>query len=352
MKMKLRMKLRMRMRTKLFLTFWAFGTVILLLSYKLIPSFPLSGDALGDGSVWKSIAVFLVVVCMIAGFSYLLAITYCRRLEMLAEQSQNADLYRTLRHAGTPGLRDEIDEIAVSVMKLNTQLTEGEEIRNRLVADVAHELRTPIAILRGHLETILSGAVDLDREHLIPLLDETRRMSRLIQDMQDLNLAEAGKLTLDRLWTPFGSTLEEIVSILSIEAEAKSITLHLTGEGDRELYGDIPRIKQVFINLLGNAVRYTPEGGQVDVHYAYHDGQMLITVSDNGPGIAPESLPYIFKRFYRVDSSRNRSSGGTGLGLAIAKQFVEVHGGKIEVESTQGIGTTFTVSLPIYPPNP
>lgn len=345
----------MRMRTKLFVAFWAFGTVILLLSNKLIPGFSFdssTGHALGDGTIEKQIAIFLAAVCAIAGFAYLLAITYCRRLEALAEQAQHAVAYRSLNPIRTAGSRDEIDDIARSVNKLNSQLTEGEELRNRLVADVAHELRTPIAILRGHLETILSGAVDLDRDHLIPLLDETKRMSRLIQDMQDLNLAEAGKLTLDRSWAPFGSTLEEIVAILEIEAEAKSISLRLEGEDDRELYGDIPRIKQVFINLIGNAIRYTPEGGQVGVRYRSLDGQMIVTVSDNGPGIAPESLPYIFKRFYRVESSRNRLSGGTGLGLAIAKQFVEIHGGTIGVESEPGIGTTFTVSLPIYPSNP
>ncbi|MDQ6423647.1 HAMP domain-containing sensor histidine kinase [Paenibacillus sp. LHD-117] len=337
----------MKMRMKLFLTFFAFGVVIFLLSNQTITEF-----AVGSGSTGRQLAVSFVAVCAIAGFSYLLAITFCRRLEVLAGQSQNAITHRTSSYVETAGSRDEIYEIAQSVNKLKTQLTEGEDIRNRLVADVAHELRTPIAILRGHLETILSGGIELDRDHLLPLLDETKRMSRLIQDMQDLNLAEAGKLSLDRSWTPFGSNLEEIVSILEIEAEAKSITLHLEGEGDRELYGDTLRIKQVFINLLGNAVRYTPEGGQVDVRYTYLDGQMVVTVSDNGPGIAPESLPYIFKRFYRVEGSRNRASGGTGLGLAIAKQFVEVHGGTIYVESEPGVGTVFTVSLPVYPPNP
>ncbi|RKN77060.1 sensor histidine kinase [Paenibacillus ginsengarvi] len=337
----------MKMRMKLFLTFWAFGIVIFLLSNRSITGLSLGGEGLAE-----PVTVLLLAVSTIAGFSYLLAITYCKRLEGLAGQAQIAVRQRTAAPIGSMRSRNEIDTITHAVNKLKEQLTEGEAIRNQLVADVAHELRTPIAILRGHLETILEGAMDLDREHLLPLLDETKRMSRLIQDMQDLNLAEAGKLALDRSWAPFGSILEEIVSILEIEAEAKSITLHLDGEGEGELYGDMSRIKQVFINLIGNAVRYTPRGGRVDVHYKYHDGQVRVTVSDNGPGIAPESLPYIFKRFYRVENSRNRMSGGTGLGLAIAKEFIEVHNGAIHVESAPGAGTAFTVMLPIFPPNP
>ncbi|WP_284645689.1 sensor histidine kinase [Paenibacillus silviterrae] len=337
----------MKMRLKLFFTFWAFGIVIFLLSNQRMTRL-----TVGNDGIETTITVLLLGVSAIAGVSYLLAITLCLRLEILAGQTKNA----VRQHPGLPsGLERSQDEIAMltyTVNLLKEQLTEGESIRNQLVADIAHELRTPLAILRGHLETILEGAEEFDRAHLIPLLDETKRMSRLIQDMQDLNLAEAGKLALDRTWSLFRSTLEEIVSILEIAAEAKSITLHLDGGGDGELYMDASRIKQVFINLIGNAVRYTPEGGRIDVHYSYQHGQVIVTVSDNGPGIPPESLPYIFKRFYRVENSRNRMSGGTGIGLAIAKEFIEVHGGTIHVESEPGVGTSFTVTLPVFPPNP
>src|SRR5690606_845074 len=143
--------------------------------------------------------------------------------------------------------------------------------------------------------------------------------------------------------------LEEIVSFLEVEAEAKAISLGLEGTGDGELYCDVTRLKQVLINLIGNAIRYTPENGRVEVRYLYENGLATVHVSDNGTGIAPDQLPYIFKRFYRADDSRNRSSGGTGLGLAIAKQFTEVRGGTLEVSSKVGEGTRFTLTLPVYP---
>ncbi|KRE99409.1 hypothetical protein ASG89_28015 [Paenibacillus sp. Soil766] len=336
----------MKVRLKLFFTFCAFGILIFLLSNQSITRLTL--DEVGSET---TITVLLLALSAIVGFSYLLAITFCKRLEILAEHAKNAVQQHTKSSYRPESWQDEIVTITHTFNVLKEQLSEGESIRNQLVADIAHELRTPLAILRGHLETIVEGAVEFDRAHLIPLLDETKRMSRMIQDMQDLNLAEAGKLSLDRTWSLFGSTLEEIVSILEIAAEAKSIALHLVCEGDGELYMDVSRIKQVFINLIGNAVRYTPEGGRIDVQYTFHDGQIIVTVSDNGPGIPPESLPYIFKRFYRVEHSRNRMSGGTGIGLAIAKEFIEVHGGTIHVESEMGIGTSFTVTLPVFPPN-
>lgn len=338
----------MKMRIKLFLSLWAFGSIIFLVS-----NLGISGLSLhSDDNKTKLFAAYGLAMCIIAGISYLISITYCRRLELLAEQAQEVSVHRSLAQVELSRSEDELQALAKSINMLKNEQRQGEELRSRLVADVAHELRTPIAILRGHLETILEGAMAFDRDHLVPLLDETKRMSRLIQDMQDLNLAEAGKLNLEREWVPFALTLEEIVSILEMEADAKSIALQLDGDGDGEIYCDVPRIKQVLINLIGNAIRYTPEGGRVSIHFSYKDGQIVIAVADNGPGIAPENLPYLFKRFYRVEGSRNRMSGGTGLGLAIAKQFVELHGGTLHVVSELGAGTTFTVTLPVYPSNP
>jgi len=218
-----------------------------------------------------------------------------------------------------------------------------------MVADVAHELRTPVAIVRGHIETMLKGAEELTPENLLPLLDETKRMSRLLQDMRDLNLAEAGQLSLAWSWVPLTAMLQEILSIMELEAESQSVSLSLIGDWNGELYCDAARIKQVLINLIGNAVRYGGYGGKVTVTYELEAEGVRIAVTDNGAGIPPERLPYIFKRFYRLEDSRSRSSGGTGLGLAIAKHFVEAHGSTIRVDSTVGEGTTFEFSLPLYP---
>ncbi|WP_123042609.1 sensor histidine kinase [Cohnella candidum] len=248
------------------------------------------------------------------------------------------------------GGKDEVAELAALMNRLVVERIAGDEARSRLVSDSAHELRTPVAILRGHLETMLKGAAELKRENLVSLLDETKRMSRLISELQQVSLAEAGKLKLDRSWTPISHMIQEVADIFAVEAEDKRIKLTCRLEEDDEVYCDASRMKQVMINLIGNAIRYTPEQGSVDVIQTIQlNGQIRVEVSDTGPGIAPEKLPYIFHRFYRVDDARNRSDGGTGLGLAIAKQFVEAHGGTLEVSSTQGEGTRFILQLPIFP---
>lgn len=336
----------MKAQTRLVLTLFAFGLAIWLSAGLFVWFAEVQAGA-------AQVTVFhLVSLAFIAGFSYLIAVSYSRRLKQLAEQAE------AIRHdPGLPaidlgGPNDELATVARSVNELKAKLTQGEELRNQLFADAAHELRTPVAIIHGHLETILKGAEELKPENLLPLLDETKRMSRLIQEMRDLNLAEAGRLMLDRSWVPLASMLHEIVSIMETEAEDKSITLRLHGDWPGELYCDVPRMKQVLINLIGNAIRYVPQGGDVEVSYAHDSGTVRIRVSDNGPGIPPDSLPYIFKRFYRVEASRSRMSGGTGLGLAIAKEFVEAHGGTIQAASRAGEGTTFTLSLPLYPLNP
>ncbi len=304
------------------------------------------------GGTAKVIGGF-VVALTVGGFAYLIAVTLSRGFEQLADQAQSVAQHPAVQDVSlAPPTVTELAVIAAAMRKLKRELTKGEALRNQLVADAAHELRTPVAILRGHLETMVKGAQEPKPETLLPLLDETKRMSRLIQEMRDLNLAEAGRLVLDRTWVPIRGMLEEIVSILEVEAEEKGIRIQLEGMGDGELYCDAPRIKQVMINLIGNALRFTPAGGEVAVRYACDSGRIDMTVTDTGPGIAPEHLPYLFKRFYRVEASRNRMSGGTGLGLAIAKQYVEIHHGTLQATSEIGSGTTFSISLPVYPPNP
>jgi len=242
------------------------------------------------------------------------------------------------------------DLIAKGKAEVQEERSRDVEIRNQLVSDAAHELRTPITILRGHMETMLTGAQEISRESLIPLLDETKRMTRLIRELQQLNLAEAGRLELDRSWITFDELLHEVVEILRAEAEEKGMTLLCSAEIHFEVYCDPVRIKQVLINLIGNAIRYTSEKGRVEIDCRKErEGYIRIVVKDDGPGISPNNLPYLFHRFYRVDDSRNRSIGGTGLGLAIAKQFVEAHGGSLSVSSVLEAGTEFIIELPMFP---
>lgn len=295
--------------------------------------------------------LILLFICLLLGAAAIwLSQLLTSRLKQLVAEARQVSQSGSIEHSIQVGGQDEIAELAVLFNRVAKEWINGEEARSRLVSDAAHELRTPVAIVRGHLETMLKGAMEPKRENLVSLLDETKRMSRLIQELQQLSLAEAGKLKLDREWVDINYLLREVIDIFSVEAEDKRIELNELAALECEVYCDPSRMKQTLINLIGNAIRYTPEGGKVEIaHSAEQDGFIEIAIADTGPGIAADKLPYIFHRFYRADEGRSRSAGGTGLGLAIAKQFVEAHGGTLNVSSTVGAGTVFVLKLPVFP---
>ncbi|MNN29905.1 Signal transduction histidine-protein kinase BaeS [compost metagenome] len=254
--------------------------------------------------------------------------------------------------------KDEYGKVAQAINGMSAQLARAEEVRRNLVADVAHELRTPLTIIRGKLDLLQQGGGQIQPEHLLPIQDEMIRLTRLVGDLHQLSLAEAGKLPLDFRPTDMGKLLREVVERVSWEAEAKNITLSMKVMGNRSIVSaDAERMMQVFLNLLHNAIRYTPEDGRVmltlrDVDVASTVNprprpMLQIRVQDTGPGVSPEHLPYLFNRFYRTDEARSRHAGGMGLGLAIAKEFVANHLGTLEAESRPGEGTAFIVTLPI-----
>lgn len=242
--------------------------------------------------------------------------------------------------------RDEFGQVARAFNDMAAQLEKVEEMRRHLMADVAHELRTPLTIIQGQLELIQQGVKPAGPETLLPIQDEVMRLTRLVGDLHQLSLAEAGRLPLEKRPTDLVPLLNRLVDNFRVEAEAKGVELALTAPETAVSFVDPHRITQVFVNLIGNALRYSPAGGKVDVSVAEVPGEVKVVVSDTGPGIAPEHLPHIFDRFFRTDEARSRDAGGTGLGLAIAKEFVEAHGGRIEAASTPGKGASFTVTLP------
>lgn len=335
----------MRLRTKLVLT--NIGLIVIAFVPACLAGF---GWGSSPGSEQNEIYIALLLIAFGSALcaAYVAAVWASSRVEKMARHMNDASLKRAQAPLHIRG-NDELAQLSAELNRMSFELTKGEQARNALVADVAHELRTPVAILRGHLETILAGAEDMSRDNLLPLLDETKRMTRLIQDLQQLTLAEAGSLKLDWQWIRFSPMLQEVISILEPEAEDKQLELTYRGTAECEVYCDPARIKQIIINLLGNAIRYTPDSGKVLVHLIELPGEIKVDIADNGPGIPPEDVPYVFKRFYRVESSRNRKSGGMGLGLAIAKEFAEIHGGNLTVNSTLGQGTVFTLSLPKFP---
>ncbi|TCP58288.1 two-component system sensor histidine kinase BaeS [Tumebacillus sp. BK434] len=243
--------------------------------------------------------------------------------------------------------RDEHGKVAAAFNKMSSRLQQDEEVRRNLVADVAHELRTPLTIIRGKLDLFQQHGEPIEPQELLPLQDDLIRLTRLVEDLHQLSLAEAKQLPLDKKPTDLSALLHRIVERVAFDAESKEIKLsYVSHAHDAITQVDSNRITQVFLNLLINAIRYTPEGGQVSVVLEEQHGALRTTITDTGFGIAPEHLPFLFNRFYRTDSARDRNSGGMGLGLAIVKEFVLAHDGTITVQSEPGQGTTFTVVLP------
>jgi signal transduction histidine kinase len=245
--------------------------------------------------------------------------------------------------------KGEIGELAASFNTMADDLDRNERLRRNMVADVAHELRTPLSNLRGYLEAIGDGVVKPDEETIHFLNEEASSLSHLVNDLQELSLSDAGELKLIFQPDDISRVIKETVTALQAKAMAKNITLSGEPSAGLPLVNiDSHRVKQVLYNLLENAVAHTGQGGTVTVK-GWQDGDaVLVSVADTGEGIPAPDLPFIFERFYRVDKSRTRATGGTGLGLTIAKRLVEAHGGHITVASTLGQGTTFTVSLPIF----
>jgi len=215
--------------------------------------------------------------------------------------------------------------------------------RRELMADIAHELRTPLAVIQGRLEGLLDGVYARDEEHLAGVLEETRVLARLVEDLRTLANAETGVLTLQKEPTDLSMLIRDVVNTFSGETSGRGIGVQVHLPADLPLLTIDPlRVREVLVNLLSNALRFTPPGGVVSIDGRLDDGAVAVAVRDSGPGIAPEDLPKIFDRFYKGKASR-----GSGLGLTIARNLVTAHGGSIRAESAPNAGTTLRFTLPI-----
>jgi signal transduction histidine kinase len=237
----------------------------------------------------------------------------------------------------------EIRSLARTFNNMASRLHLADEKRRNLLADVTHELRTPLTVIQGNLEGMLDGVYPADETNLRSLLDETNILSRLVEDLRTLALAESGALHLRKESTDLTMLVRDVTAAFQSQAVAAGVVLTVeTADDIPWLEIDPGRIRQVLSNLLANALRYTPAGGSVCVKVRMDSGCVLLEVADTGPGIPAEDLPYIFERFYK-----STDSGGMGLGLAIAKHLVTAHEGTISVESPPGQGTTIRISLPL-----
>jgi len=241
----------------------------------------------------------------------------------------------------------EVRSLARAFNAMSARLEETEAQRQSTLADVSHELRTPLTVITGNVEAMLDGVYPADKEHLEPILEETRVLERLIEDLRTLSLAEAGSLKLHREPTNIGSLLQEAAAGFRNQAEQAAIQLTVTvADGVPTLEVDQARLREVVANLLTNALRHTAPGGSVHLASSVADNEVVVTVHDTGSGMSPTELERIFDRFYR-----SPDSPGSGLGLPIARDLVQLHGGTMTATSEVGHGTTVRFTLPL-PPTP
>lgn len=244
-----------------------------------------------------------------------------------------------------PSSTTEIDALAHSVNQLATSLEAQSALRKRLTADVAHELRTPLASLQSAVEAMLDGVWDANEEHLNSCREEVLRLSRLVDELGTLSRYDGAPLTMEYEHLELSELVRRVSAGLEPSFRQKGVTFQLEG-GEVWLSADRGKLSQVLVNLLSNALKFTPEGGSITVSLDETEQAAAFTVSDTGDGIAPEDLPYIFEQFYRADPSRSRATGGSGIGLSIVEAIVKAHGGTISVSSVPGEGSAFTVTLP------
>lgn len=244
---------------------------------------------------------------------------------------------------------DEIGQLAHSFNQMAGQLAESDALRRQLIGDVSHELSTPLTVIRGSMEGLIDGVLPPDEVTFQQIQQEAARLQRLVADLQELSRVEAGAYDLQRQPLDMGALLQDVAQRLRRQFDDKGVNLRVQRpSGLLMIEADSDRIAQVFINLIGNALQYTPSGSEVVVTAVRQHNAVLITVSDTGEGIPAEHLPHLFTRFYRVDKSRARASGGSGIGLTIARHLVEAHGGRIWAESEGlGCGSQFSFVLPI-----
>lgn len=297
--------------------------------------------------VWVGLAILIIGL----GASYLLARSITIPLRKLSDAAEEIE-------RGSFGYQvpvknnDEIGHLATVFNRMSDTLATNTKLRKQLLANIAHELKTPLAIIQGNLEGMLDGVIDPGKKELESLFEEAVRLNRLIKDLRELSLAEVRQLVLEKHPADINQLLNRAVFLIKPLADEKNIDISSALSPDLpEIYIDYDRMGQVFYNLLTNAIRYSPMNSKIMVTSELMEEQgkkwLRVHVVDHGFGIEEEDIPHIFEHFYRSEKSRDRKRGGSGLGLAIVKQLVEIHDGKVMVNSQQGVGSEFIVCLPV-----
>ena len=309
---------------------------------------PLDSIAADLGVVRRVIFLALPLLLGLAGIGgYLLATHSLAPLNWMAQQAREITGSNLNKRLEIGHAAEELTVLAASFNELLARLDQSFEAMRRFVADASHELRTPISVIRGEADVALShnrGATEY-RDSLAIVLDESRRLSRLVDDLLNLARADAGRVNLQAQDFYFNDLLAECCRSMQTLAAASEVALECHSTGDVQFRGDEALLRRLVINLLDNAIRYTPPGGQVSAELEADTAVVRIRVSDTGIGIPSEAAPHVFDRFYRADRARSRQDGGFGLGLSIVKWIAESHNGSVELTRNPGPGTTFTVTL-------
>jgi len=318
-------------------------------SFLIFSIAPLDSIAADLGVVRRVILLALPLLVGLAGIGgYLLATHSLAPLNWMAEQAREITGSSLNTRLEIGNAAEELTVLAASFNELLARLDQSFESMRRFVADASHELRTPIAVIRGEADVALShdrSAAEY-RESLAIVLDESRRLSRLVDDLLNLARADAGRVKLEAQEFYFNELIAECCRSMQTLASASGITLECHSAGDVQFRGDEGLLRRLVINLLDNAIRYTPPGGKVSAVLEADAAGARIQISDTGVGIPPEVAAHVFERFYRADKARSRQNGGFGLGLAIVKWIAEAHNGTVELSRNSGPGTTFAVTLP------
>ncbi|MEC3982697.1 sensor histidine kinase [Amycolatopsis sp. H20-H5] len=297
-----------------------------------------AGNRIRIAGVAAAVLALTIVVTVLAGTRLVRPL---RALTGAAQRMKEGDAFARVDVKG----KDELARLAVAFNEMSAARERLEEQRKAMVSDIAHELRTPLSNIRGWLEATEDGVSEPGPALVSSLLEEALQLEHIVDDLQDLSMADAGKLRLhpEPVWLV--DLLAQVEVAHGGRAREAGVTLSVRAD-DVELRADPVRLRQAVDNLVTNAVRHTPEGGTVTVRGRRDDGEVVIEVTDTGEGIAADELPQVFDRFWRADKSRSRPAGGSGLGLAIVKKLMEAHDGTVTAASTAGEGSTFTLRLP------
>ena len=327
--------------------FLAFLGLLGVLRFILAPFIGSPGGPTFDGSGYLFPFAFLGFILLVFAFgwgarSLRRMFTPLDELYNASESVANGDYSVRVEEKGPP----EIHSLMKSFNSMAERLQVNDQQRRNMLADISHELRTPITVIQGNVEGMLDGVYPADETRLKSIIEETQILSRLVDDLRTLALAESGALHLKHEATNLAELIRDAVSSFEAQANEKDIRIELSLADVEDGSIDPQRIREVLTNLLSNALRYTPRGGKVNIHLTEAnidgEGNVTISIQDSGPGIEPHILPHVFERFYK-----SSDSGGMGLGLSIARYLVEAHNGKIWAESEIGKGTRISFTIPV-----